>query len=389
MNIKNFLKLTCTVFIASVISTENVSSNILTGLANKAKSAVGNAKKQVTTSVSGLKTQATELGNKAKQTVGSIKTNANSIINSTKEQAATSLSAVKKAASDAISSIDSSAKQNESSKKDTDEELLLDDVSLLNEDSNEENVISESKTQNETLPEETSEELLLDDNILLDDTSFVSRDLNKSTDELLVENESNINFPEDVIVKVDSLFPDNEKIISGKIINLSNKNLNDEDVAYIAMVKIPALSENIEKITLKLSNNNFTNEGLKVLLDSLKSMPKLVSILDCSENSIGDEGAMAIADSCKQLPLTHTIILSNCEISGTGILGVLSSILEINNSAYQYLDLSKNDIDPSYAPLILEKLQTIKENTFEDGINLRETGITIPEGIELPENIIF
>lgn len=375
MNIKNFLKLTCTVFIASVISTENVSSNILTGLANKAKSAVGNAKKQVTTSVSGLKTQATELGNKAKQTVGSIKTNANSIINSTKEQAATSLSAVKKAASDAISSIDSSAKQNESSK--------------LNEDSNEENVISESKTQNETLPEETSEELLLDDNILLDDTSFVSRDLNKSTDELLVENESNINFPEDVIVKVDSLFPDNEKIISGKIINLSNKNLNDEDVAYIAMVKIPALSENIEKITLKLSNNNFTNEGLKVLLDSLKSMPKLVSILDCSENSIGDEGAMAIADSCKQLPLTHTIILSNCEISGTGILGVLSSILEINNSAYQYLDLSKNDIDPSYAPLILEKLQTIKENTFEDGINLRETGITIPEGIELPENIIF
>lgn len=375
MNIKNFLKLTCTVFIASVISTENVSSNILTGLANKAKSAVGNAKKQVTTSVSGLKTQATELGNKAKQTVGSIKTNANSIINSTKEQAATSLSAVKKAASDAISSIDSSAKQNESSK--------------LNEDSNEENVISESKTQNETLPEETSEELLLDDNILLDDTSFVSRDLNKSTDELLVENESNINFPEDVIVKVDSLFPDNEKIISGKIINLSNKNLNDEDVAYIAMVKIPALSENIEKITLKLSNNNFTNEGLKVLLDSLKSMPKLVSILDCSENSIGDEGAMAIADSCKQLPLTHTIILSNCEISGTGILGVLSSILEINNSAYQYLDLAKNYIDPSYAPLILEKLQTIKENTFEDGINLRETGITIPEGIELPENIIF
>lgn len=375
MNIKNFLKLTCTVFIASVISTENVSSNILTGLANKAKSAVGNAKKQVTTSVSGLKTQATELGNKAKQTVGSIKTNANSIINSTKEQAATSLSAVKKAASDAISSIDSSAKQNESSK--------------LNEDSNEENVISESKTQNETLPEETSEELLLDDNILLDDTSFVSRDLNKSTDELLVENESNINFPEDVIVKVDSLFPDNEKIISGKIINLSNKNLNDEDVAYIAMVKIPALSENIEKITLKLSNNNFTNEGLKVLLDSLKSMPKLVSILDCSENSIGDEGAMAIADSCKQLPLTHTIILSNCEISGTGILGVLSSILEINNSAYQYLDLAKNYIDPSYAPLILEKLQTIKENTFEDGINLHETGITIPEGIKLSKNLIF
>lgn len=389
MNIKNFLKLTCTVLIASVISTENVSSNKLTDFANKAKSAVGNAKKQLTTSVSGLKTQATELGTKAKQTVGSIKTNANSVINSTKEQVATSLSAVKKAASDAISSIDSSAKQNESSKKDTDEELLLDDVSLLDEDSNEENVISESKTQNETLPEETSEELLLDDDISLDDTSFVSRDLNKSTDELLVEDESNINFPEDVIVKVDSIFPDNEKIISGKIINLSNKDLNDEDIAYIAMVKIPALSENIEKITLKLSNNNFTNEGLKVLLDSLKSMPKLVSILDCSENSIGDEGAMAIADSCKQLPLTHTIILSNCGISGTGILGVLSSILEINNSAYQYLDLSKNDIDPSYAPLILEKLQTIKENTFEDGINLRETGIIIPEGIELPENIIF
>ena len=154
------------------------------------------------------------------------------------------------------------------------------------------------------------------------------------------------------------------------------------------MIKIPSLSEKIEKITLKLSDNNFTNEGLKVLLDSLKSMPKLVSILDCSGNNIGDEGAMAIADSCQYLPLNHTIILSNCGISGMGILGVLSSILEINNSAYQYLDLSKNNIDPSYTPLIIEKLQTIKENSFEDGINLSGTGVVISEGIKLPDNVI-
>ncbi len=374
MNIKNLLKLTCAVFVVSTISTGEVSSSIFSGLANKAKSAMGSAKSQLTTSVSGLK-------NQAKQTLKSAKTAASDTIKSAQDQATASLSAVKEASSNAISSIIPVSEQTEK----TEEDGLLLDKELTDAD----NILSELEEENSDtiLPQNDSEELLLDE-ISPNDIS-VSKTQNEISDELSLDEDLTSDFPNEVIEKIDSLFPDTEKIASGKIIDLSNKNLNDKDIAYIAAVKIPSLSEKIEKITLKLSNNKFSNEGLKVLLDSLKTMPKLVSILDCSGNNIGDEGAMAIADSCQHLPLSHTIILSNCGISGTGILGVLSSILEINNSAYQYLDLSKNNIDPSYAPLIIEKLQTIKENSFEDGVNISETGIALSEGIDLPGNVIL
>ncbi len=388
MNIKNILKLTYAVFVVSAISTGDVSSSIFAGLANKAKSAVGNAKNQLTTSVSGLKSQ-------AKQTFESAKTAASDTIKSAQDQATASLSAVKEAGSNAISSIIPGVNKSEETSETNDEDLLLNE-----ELDNADDILSEleEETPDTTLSKNDSEELLLDETpaeeLLLDETPTDDSATSKTetgteiSDELALDDDSSSDFPEEVISKVDSLFPDIEKITSGKIIDLSHKNLSDEDIAYIAMIKIPSLSEKIEKITLKLSDNNLTNEGLKVLLDSLKSMPKLVSILDCSGNNIGDEGAMAIADSCQYLPLNHTIILSNCGISGMGILGVLSSILEINNSAYQYLDLSKNNIDPSYTPLIIEKLQTIKENSFEDGINLSETGVVISEGIKLPDNVI-
>lgn len=352
MNINKFLKLTCAVLMVSVISAGDVSSSIFAGLKNQLKNSVSEvaskAKKQLTTSVSGLSDQATA-----------------------------SLSAIKEAGANAISAINPKSEKNP---EDVDEDLLLDD------DLDIDDIDLESEDSAEKEKNSSTETLLLED---LSSKLSDSKNKNEDSEELYLDDDINSDFSEDVIRKVDSLFPDDEKLTSGKILNLNNKNLNDEDIAYIAAVKIPALSENIEKITLNLSNNRFSHEGLKVLLDSLKTMPKLVSILDCSGNKIGDEGAMAIADSLQQRPLNHTIILSNCGISGTGILGFLSSISDINNSTYQYLDLSKNNVDASYAPLIIEELQKLKENSFEDGINISETGITPSEGTTLPENVLF
>lgn len=360
MNINKFLKLTCVVLLVSAISAGDVSSSIFAGLKNqlknsvsevtsKAKTAVGNTKKQLTKSVSGLSDQATA-----------------------------SLSAIKEAGANAISAINPKSKKKP---EDVDEDLLLDD------DLDIDDIDLESEDPAEKEKDSATETLLLED--ISSEELSDSKNKNEDSEDLALDDDMNSDFSEDVITKVDSLFPDDEKLTSGKILNLNNKNLNDEDIAYIAAVKIPALSENIEKITLNLSNNRFTHEGLKVLLDSLKTMPKLVSILDCSGNKIGDEGAMAIADSLQQRPLNHTIILSNCGISGTGILGFLSSISEINNSTYQYLDLSKNNVDASYAPLIIEELQKLKENSFEDGINISETGIAPSEGTTLPGNVLF
>jgi len=391
MNIKNFLKLTCVVIGISAISVGDASSSVFAGLANQAKSAIGNAKNQLTTSVSGLT-------NKAKQTFDSTKAKTSKAIKNAQNQATASLTAVKKAGANAISAIDpKNLAKLEKNSEDTDENLLLDDdlqssdEEVNNPTDTQSNLITpkvEAKEldSEETISQDNSSELLLD-NISSNETSETLTSNN--SDELLIDDAQDSNFSQEVIMKVDSLFPEIDVIASVKILDLSNKGLNDQDIAYIATVKIPTLSEKVEKITLKLSNNNFTHEGLKVLLDSLKTMPKLVSILDCSGNNLGDEGAMAVADSCQQLPLNHTIILSNCGISGTGVLGFLSSILAINNSTYQYLDLSKNTIDPSYTPLIIEKLQKVKENSFEDGINISETGFILPEGASLPENIII
>lgn len=408
MNIKSFLKLTCAVIGVSVISTGDVSSSIFAGLANQAKSAFGNAKNQLATSVSGLSNQAkatvgnaksqvttsvSGLTSKAKQTIDSTKTKTSAAIKNAQDQANASLTAVKKAGADAIATIDPNLAKSEETSENVDEKLLDDDLLSLGEDDSTGTLpnsntpeLNEKESKSEDLSQDNSSELLLDDI----SPSETSDTITSASNDLLIDDAQDSDFSEEVIMKVDSLFPEAGEIASAKILDLSNKNLNDQDIAYIATVKMPTLlDQKIEKITLKLSNNNFTHEGLKVLLDSLKTTPKLVSILDCSGNNIGDEGAMAVADSCQQLPLNHTIILSNCGISGTGILGFLSSILDINNSTYQYLDLSKNNIDPSYTPLIIEKLQKVKENSFEDGINISEAGLILPEGASLPENIII
>lgn len=431
---KNFLRLTCSVLISSVVISGDACSNLFSDLANQAKGTLESAKKGLTDSASNLKKQATDKFNTTKsialERVDNTKSKVLERVDNTKSKAlghvndartkATGLlgsanekkDALKKAGSDAVSSIKDTAKSIIDPKSDSkpaaepekepvagaDDALLLDkdDTQSLDEDLAKLGIdLSGTETTDDSslLATENEEQSASDNFALLSQKGTVdSAAEQEASEESAVEDSENAEsiFSAEVITKVDSLFSGINSISSGMLLDLSNKALTDEEIAYIATVKVPLLlKQGIEKITLRLSHNASTNIGLKILLDSLKAAPKLVSMIDYSGNKIGDEGAAAIAETLKNIPLLHTILLSDCGITGNGVLELLSSIAELKDYPYQGLDLSKNNIDPSFAPLIIEKLQAIRDDSFGDGINLKETGMQIPEGTILPSNIMI
>lgn len=207
-------------------------------------------------------------------------------------------------------------------------------------------------------------------------------------EEAVPEPDLSSQFPPEVIAKVDPLFLDITPISDKKILDLSNQNLNDQDLEYIATCKLPILEQNkIEKIAIILSNNVFTAEGLGVFLQHLNS--KMVAILDISWTTVGDAGAEALAQSLDKLPFLHSINLSNTGATGKGILELFTSMLDQKDITYQYFNASKNSIEEDYIPLILEVLGKVKEDGFIDGLDFTETGMANPEGVTLSAKIMF
>ena len=193
-------------------------------------------------------------------------------------------------------------------------------------------------------------------------------------------------YPEESVAKVDSFFPEKELVEKNKIINASGLSLTDADIPYV-IHKLESISEaGVEKITLNLANNQITVEGFAMIFEALKPYPKLISILNLSGNSFGDDGAILFAEYLKNFPMLNFIILSATDISGEGALALMSEIAK-GNSEVQMLDLSNNKITGDHLDLIIEQLKS-KEGLLGDGLILSGNPMNLPEGAELPKNVI-
>ena len=234
------------------------------------------------------------------------------------------------------------------------------------------------------VPEKTSEVVSkkIPEN-LKDTTRQSTETLDTATDQKQISEET----VDPVIkAKVDSIF---EKVVSGEFINASKAELTDNDIPYFVEQLAAGADAGIEGVTLNLSKNQITTQGLATLLDGIKKYPKLISIIDLSDNPLGDD-VTHILFSKDTLPTTKSILLANTNLTGSGILDIMKLIIDSDNAVLEYIDLSRNNATDDYLDLIIDSAKTLKDKGTLKEIDISENQFTnIVDTIVTPENLIL
>ncbi|CAF4558765.1 unnamed protein product, partial [Didymodactylos carnosus] len=142
----------------------------------------------------------------------------------------------------------------------------------------------------------------------------------------------------------------NKTVIS---LNISNNNISNEGVTSI----VDALKINKTVFSLYVSNNNISNEGATSIADALKINTTLKN-LDISHNKISNEGATSIADALKTNKTLKWLDISHNNISNEGAISIADA-LKINTTL-EWLYMSNNNISNEGATSIADALKMNK-----------------------------
>ncbi|MBQ7524468.1 MAG: hypothetical protein IJT08_02585 [Alphaproteobacteria bacterium] len=193
----------------------------------------------------------------------------------------------------------------------------------------------------------------------------------EKTEEYPATPEKTEEYPATSVKKIDNCLPSEDAVRESKLIDLSEAELTDEDIPYLAHKLKSLANAGIEKVTLNLSNKAKGTNGLGIdelaqLFEELKAYPKFLSILDLSGNKIGDDGAVILLEYVKNFPMLEFLVMSDTAIGDYGASVMVSEIVkgELN---LQMLDLSNNTIQNPAG--LTEQLQE-KGNILPDGLIL-------------------
>ncbi|MDR3224076.1 MAG: hypothetical protein LBT03_00595 [Holosporales bacterium] len=193
--------------------------------------------------------------------------------------------------------------------------------------------------------------------------------------------------------RVDTIFQDAGQIERTGLINAQQRDLTDVHMPYF-VEKLEQLAQAtqagtsaFEKMTLNLSGNQITAQGIDTLIKKLQAYPRFISILGLAGNNIGDEGVTVLANGLKSMAFVKYIILSNTGITGDGALAIFSEIAKQSDSVFQMLDFSNNEITGDYWQLILDQVKMLRSGVLEDGITFSSGKLNLDPNAVIPRQI--
>ncbi|MDR1391050.1 MAG: hypothetical protein LBI95_01620 [Holosporales bacterium] len=364
---------------------QNISfAGFLSEIANKAKNAAKNVKEKAKEIKNDAKSRINDEFAKVKSSANEVKEQGKQIVSDVKEAGVDKINETKNVVTTKIEETKDVVNTAKTVTQNAKDELLSKTSDVIGLSKSEE---GEELDKIEEIDEVKKEVLTDADVTIIADEQVQSKEKNDNSEKASSsadQKEEIVEYSADSIAKISSIFPKNDIVETGRIINLKNSNITDEDVQYLLSKFEELPKESMEKLTLILSGNKFTIEGLAAILEKLKSYPKLVSVIDFSDNNLGDEGAMLIASYLSSLPGLTFIVLSDNDITGVGALAFLAEVARINNAILQMIDLSGNKITSEYWNQILEQVNLFKSSSLEDGIDLSKNPLEVPEGAEVP-----
>jgi len=131
-------------------------------------------------------------------------------------------------------------------------------------------------------------------------------------------------------------------------LNLNNNLINDDDCRLIANL----LSHGNLK-SLSLRRNQFTDQGVNLILEALKWNSSLTH-LDLSGNHLTDKTATKLADVLERNNTLCKLSLTNNSITDQGLSYIAEALK--NNTGLRSLSLLKNDLTDKSAVLIVQCL---------------------------------
>ena len=124
---------------------------------------------------------------------------------------------------------------------------------------------------------------------------------------------------------------------SSEIINMSNKNIDDDTVYLISF----GLYDTTKTQILDLSCNNITDDGAVAISDCFKSNSSLKELI-LSKNSIFYKGAWKISELIQENKVISMLNISHNQICDAGAVAISKSL--ITNNTLKELNLSSNHI---------------------------------------------
>ncbi len=194
---------------------------------------------------------------------------------------------------------------------------------------------------------------------------------------------------QDVIKKMESLFPPLDVLGKLKSISFEGQRITDEEVQYLIEKFSSIASEGIKKISFSFRGCEISYASLAKLLDALKAYPQLVSSFCFSSTTLGDDGALSIASSLGNFPMLKYVFFSDMGISGNGAIAIISVLAKLSQgggSNLQLVDLSNNAISDEYLETIRDTWKAVKdsENTL---LMLQDNHVKDLNVQNMPDNI--
>jgi len=178
-------------------------------------------------------------------------------------------------------------------------------------------------------------------------------------------------------------------------VNFSNLNLSDEDMGLVCRLLSPLNSYSPSYFcSLNLSGNNFTYKAMEHLKEVLMHCPKFMS-LDLSWNGIGRYGGLCMGELIASHPTLRSLTLDHCSLDETGIISILSVILETPHCPLKALSInSPSLVTPSDNSSLYSHLAQVVASSSPlshlsvDGWNLRSDGCSFLAQALSPDHFI-
>jgi hypothetical protein len=184
--------------------------------------------------------------------------------------------------------------------------------------------------------------------------------------------------------KIDPIF---ERTSS--FIDASGRELTDDDMIYLAAKLVDFSNAGGSQITLDLSKNSLTAQGVGILVSSLKDHPKLISVLDLSHNKLEDDVVRILFEEIGNLPVLSAICLVNVGMTGQGLQSIVESIVKSQNTILQHMDLSDNPIEPEYLIMVFDNMKKLHPQSCKNNIILSRSLYEQINGVEIPSKVSF
>ena len=159
---------------------------------------------------------------------------------------------------------------------------------------------------------------------------------------------------------------------TGDNMELVNMNLTDQDIPLIIQ---KVIRKKKSAASLSLANNQITADGVRMLVDALKTNQKLTH-LTLSENPIGDESVKYLTQLISNSRTLYHLGLNGTNITDQGAKQ-LAETLRSNRTFLRCLDLRSNpsitDISLDVLLEMLEKNETLSACRL-DNCGLSQTG---------------